>query len=91
MRFKLIRLDGDDHTHFAIALLSVHNLSSAAETNWVVWLHIFKHQGELDWLASGEEVIGEEEHTADAEFSGDARVAIQFHEHLNPKALRLRA
>jgi hypothetical protein len=36
MRFKPIRLDGNYHIYFAIALFNVHNLSAAPETNWVV-------------------------------------------------------
>jgi len=90
VRFKPIPRDGDGHTHLAFSLLDVHNLSPAPEANRLVRIHILKHQGQLDWRTRGKQAIGYEEHMADTDFSGNARLVIQFHEQLNPKALHLR-
>ncbi len=80
--------DGDGYTRFPIVLLNAHNLSPALEANGMVRMEVLEYQGKLDRISGRKRPLRHDEHPAVTDVTGDARLVFQFHEQLDPKALR---
>jgi hypothetical protein len=87
-RDHVIGPDGDGDPCVAIGLLHAHHLSPAVEANGVVRTQVFKDQGTLEGISRPKHLGRDEEHPADTDVTGDARPVSEFHQELDPKALR---